>query len=133
VDVTPDFEEVHYRIRAIDFDQQCYEGRKSVYLPQYFKQNNPILQVGFEVLTPESVRQYQREERALIANRVKTSKYILKDVLDAMIADTLSTPDYEQSLKQDLCRHYNTSDFERCKNMGEILKMNLKLVLKYHT
>ncbi len=25
VDVTPDFEETHYRIRAIDFDQQSYE------------------------------------------------------------------------------------------------------------
>ncbi|MEL7147830.1 MAG: hypothetical protein AAFO69_15765, partial [Bacteroidota bacterium] len=39
VDVTPDFEEVSYRLRAIDFDQQSYEGRRAIYLPQYFKQN----------------------------------------------------------------------------------------------
>ncbi|MEX0882124.1 MAG: hypothetical protein WDZ72_01500, partial [Cyclobacteriaceae bacterium] len=37
IDVTPDFEETHYRIRSIDFDQQSYEGKKSIYLPQYFK------------------------------------------------------------------------------------------------
>ncbi len=36
VEVTPDFEDKQYRIRAIDFDQQSYEGNKSVYLPQFF-------------------------------------------------------------------------------------------------
>ncbi len=29
VDMTPDFEETQYRVRAIDFDQQSYEGSKS--------------------------------------------------------------------------------------------------------
>ena len=52
VDITPDFEEVHYRIRAIDFDQQSYEGRRIIYMPQYFKQNNPIIKVGLKVMTP---------------------------------------------------------------------------------
>jgi hypothetical protein len=40
---TPDFEEVYYRIRPIDFDQQSYEGKRSVYQPQFFKQNNPLI------------------------------------------------------------------------------------------
>ena len=64
IDVTPDFEETHYRIRAIDFDQQSYEGKKSIYLPQYFKQNNVLIQLGIRHITPESMAQYQREERA---------------------------------------------------------------------
>ena len=37
VDMTPDFEEIQYRVRPIDFDQQSYEGRRSFYLPQFFK------------------------------------------------------------------------------------------------
>ena len=37
IDITPDFEEVHYRIRAIDFDQQSFEGRKAVYNAQVFQ------------------------------------------------------------------------------------------------
>ncbi len=30
VDITPDIEDYQYRIRAIDFDQQSYEGRKNL-------------------------------------------------------------------------------------------------------
>ena len=43
VDITPDIEGSQFRLRAIDFDQQSYEGWKSFYLPQYFKENNPII------------------------------------------------------------------------------------------
>ena len=45
VDMTPDFEEIQYRVRPIDFDQQSYEGRRSFYLPQFFKDNNPIVEL----------------------------------------------------------------------------------------
>jgi hypothetical protein len=41
VAVTPDIEGSQFRMRAIDFDQQSYEGKKRFYLPQYFKENNP--------------------------------------------------------------------------------------------
>jgi len=74
IDITPDFEDVEYRIRAIDFDQQSYEGRKAIYLPQYFKQNNPLIEIGLKCMTPETVKQYQKEERSLIAHRYKASK-----------------------------------------------------------
>ena len=36
VDMTPDFEEVQYRVRPIDFDQQSYEGNRKIYLAQFF-------------------------------------------------------------------------------------------------
>ncbi|MCU0752032.1 MAG: hypothetical protein MUC40_03190 [Akkermansiaceae bacterium] len=39
VDITPDFEEVQYRVRAIDFDQQSYEGKGSIYLAFRFRSN----------------------------------------------------------------------------------------------
>mgnify|MGYP001799851013 CR=1 FL=1 len=71
IDITPDFEDVDYRLRAIDFDQQSYEGRRAIYLPQYYSQNNPIINIGLKHMTPETVRQYQREERSNIANRLK--------------------------------------------------------------
>ena len=34
-----DFDQVVYRIRAIDFDQQSYEGKFNIYRPQFFKEN----------------------------------------------------------------------------------------------
>ncbi len=40
--ITPDFEDAQIRIRAMDFDQQSYNGRKNYYLPQFFKENTPL-------------------------------------------------------------------------------------------
>jgi hypothetical protein len=128
IDVTPDFEETHYRIRAIDFDQQSYEGKKSIYLPQYFKENNALIQLGMKYITPESMRQYQREERALISTRVKSSHKEIQDILHCMEHDHLSPKENVESLKYDLAKHYNTSSYLQCRNMGEILRLSLQRV-----
>jgi hypothetical protein len=37
VNITPDILNYQYRFRAIDFDQQSYEGRKNLYLPHFLK------------------------------------------------------------------------------------------------
>lgn len=128
VDITPDFEEITYRLRAIDFDQQSFEGRKAIYMPQYYKQNNPIIALGYKTLTPESVRQYRREERSLMANRVRNSRYPLKDLLDAMIKDTISFDENVAQLKNDLADFYDEPRFLKCRNMGEMVKLSLKMV-----
>jgi DNA-binding transcriptional regulator YbjK len=130
VDITPDFEEIHYRIRAIDFDQQSYEGKKSIYLPQYFKQNNALIQLGIKHITSESMKQYQREERALMATRLKSSIPEMDDLLQSMEKDTLSTFENVESLRQDLAHHYETREFLACENMGQILRTSLDQVLK---
>lgn len=126
--IIPDFEDFHYRIRAIDFDQQSYEASKSVYMPQYFKQNNPIIQMGMRYMTPESVQQYQTEERSLIAHRVLAEKVRLHDLLEAMKRDTLSLPDNLDQLKRELTQHYKNSQFLSCKNMGEVVELSLRIV-----
>ena len=130
IDVTPDFEETHYRIRAIDFDQQSYEGKKSIYLPQYFKENNALIQLGMEYITPESMRQYQREERALIATRVKSSQLELEDILQTMEKDQLAPATNVDQLKNELAKHYQVDSFLQCKSMGELLRKSLSLVIK---
>ncbi len=130
IDVTPDFEETHYRIRAIDFDQQCYEGKKSIYLPQYFKENNALIQLGMAYITPESMRQYQREERALIATRVKSSHSELEDILQTMEKDQLAPDANVEQLKRELASHYQSDEFLTCKSMGEILRKSLSLVVR---
>lgn len=130
VDTTPDFEEMHYRIRSIDFDQQSYEGRKNVYLPQYYKQNNDILKLGFEVLTYESVRQYQLEERTLIANRLRASRYLLRDIMGAMIPDQISPMENVIHLRDELAQHYQNTKFLRANSMGDVLKESLKQLFR---
>ena len=130
VDITPDIEGNQYRFRAIDFDQQSYEGRKSFYLPQYFKENNPIIYLGITHLTSNTVRQYQLEERSLIARRARASKTRLNQLLKCMIQDKISTQDKIGKLREDLTTHHKNSIFSSCNSMGDIVLANLKLVLQ---
>lgn len=130
VNIIPDFEQISYRLKAIDFDQQSYEGRKNIYLPQYFKQNNALINMGLKHMTPETVRQYQKEERSLIANRLRVAKYRVFDLLRAMIDDTISFPKNVASLKNDLAEFYHEPKFMKCKSMGEIVKLSLWMVFK---
>jgi hypothetical protein len=132
IDITPDFEEIHYRIKSIDFDQQSYEGRKVVYMPQYFKQNNPIINIGLDLMTPATVKQYQKEERSLILNRMKASSHNLKELLKCMRKDTISIPENIANLKKELADHYKHPEFNNCKNMGGIVSVSLQYLMDHH-
>jgi len=130
VAVTPDIEGSQYRMRAIDFDQQSYEGRKSFYLPQYFKENHPIIFMGMKHMRNETVKQYQLEERSLIAGRVKASMAQFKNLMKVMIRDQLSRTDKIQQLKEELGYHHKTKAFSDCNTMGEIVWTNIQLLLQ---
>jgi hypothetical protein len=130
VDITPDIEGSQFRIRAIDFDQQSYEGRKSFYLPQYFKDNNPLIFLGIQHMKPEAVKQYQLEERSLISTRVKSSRLRLKELFKIMIQDKISSPDKVERLKKELIKHHKNNAFADCKSMGELVRMNFILLLQ---
>ncbi len=129
VDITPDIEGSQFRLRTIDFDQQSYEGRKNFYLPQYFKDNNPIIFLGIKHMTQETVRQYQLEERSLIAVRAKTSHIRLDDLLEVMMNDEISQPEKVGQLAFELSEHHQNDIFLECRNMGEIVKTNIGLLL----
>lgn len=59
--LTHDFDRIQYRIRAIDFDQQCYEGNAKVYKPQFLKENNKLVEMTMELLQQTSIDQYISE------------------------------------------------------------------------
>ncbi|HTN44874.1 MAG TPA: hypothetical protein VL098_00900 [Flavipsychrobacter sp.] len=124
-DITPDFEEVQFRIRAIDFDQQCYEGRKNIYLPQFFKENYPLVKLVQERLSSENIEQYQQEERALMVRRAKAASRQLNDLLKVMSYDTISQTEKVISLREELAAHYQVSEFRSCNSMGDIVTLSL--------
>lgn len=129
IDITPDFEDEQYRVRAIDFDQQSYEGKRTLYQPQFFKENNPIVQFCIDLITNETVKQYQQEERTLMAKRVYSSRYKLKELLDCMRANQISTPAKIEQLKKGLNVHHKTSVFNECNSMGDLVRLHLKVLL----
>lgn len=130
IDITPDIEDFQYRIRAIDFDQQSYEGRRNLYLPQFFKENNPLVQLTLQFLNSDSIEQYRAEERTLIAYRVAASRYRIMDLLNIMSRDQISTDEKRNQLKEELQVFFNSPIFQRCKTMGEIVKQMLRYVLQ---
>lgn len=130
VDITPDIEDFQYRIRAIDFDQQSYEGRRNLYLPQFFKENNSFVDLTLKYLNNDSIEQYRAEERTLIAYRVASARYRLLELLNIMSGDTISTEEKGNQLVEELDEFFTTKTFRRCKTMGEIVKQMLRFVLR---
>ncbi len=130
IEITPDFDDTIYRIRAIDFDQQSYEKHKRVYLPQFFKENNPIIQLGMKIMTPETTLQYQKEEHYAILYRMNDQRYQLKDLMDVMIEDEIAPYENVVQLRYELYEHYQEPEFLNAQTMGEIVKVSLKRLVK---
>jgi hypothetical protein len=132
LNVSPDIEDYQYRIRAIDFDQQSYEGRKNLYLPQFFKENLQLVDLTLKYLNSESILQYQVEERTLIAYRMAASRYRILELLNIMSGDVISTDAKKIQLKQELADHFGHKPFLRCRSMGDLVKQVLRHTLKPH-
>jgi hypothetical protein len=129
VDITPDIEDYQYRIRAIDFDQQSYEGRRNLYLPQFFKENYQLVWKSLQYLNKDSINQYQTEERTMMAFRLASSRYRVKELLDIMQKDQISTQEKIEQLKTELADYHQQPQFLKCESMGQLVRMHLKQTL----
>jgi hypothetical protein len=130
VDITPDVDDTQYNIKAIDFDQQSYEPRKNFYLPQFFKENYEMVALVLQTLSKELIAQYQIEEQTAIAFRVIATRRRLFELISIMKTDELSENYKVPILRNELNKYHNTTVFDKCKTMGEIVSMQLKTMLK---
>lgn len=130
VNITPDIEDYQYRIRAIDFDQQSYEGRRNMYLPQFFKENYPFVDLTMKHLNKDSIEQYQAEERTIIAYRMATQRYRAMDLLNIMARDKVSTDDKRIQLQHELADYFQDTQFLKCRSMGAIVKQTIRHSLR---
>ncbi len=132
VDITPDIEDFHYRIRAIDFDQQSYEGNKKLYLPQFYKENYDYVQMVLGNLSNEVIEQYQTEERTSMAYRVIGNSRQLMELLNTMKRDELSEFFKIKQLREELNAHFGNNYFTKCNTMGSLVKRQLKMIIQKH-
>jgi hypothetical protein len=130
IEVTSDFDQRQYRIRAFDFDQQCYEGRMNMYLPQFFKENYPFVKMALDFLSKNSIEQYQFEEKTQIKRRISVAQYRLSELLDVMKKDKISTPEKINQLCNSLSKFHKDPAIKKCKSMGELLALNMEHNLK---
>jgi hypothetical protein len=129
VEIIQDFDNVRYRIRAMDFDQQSYEGRKNIYLPQFYIDNVILVELAQELMTTEIAEQYMKEERVAMRKRFLSAKQRTKSLLRRMKKDMISNPTNVKTLAQELSVYHNNNDFLLFTNMGDILTKHLELKL----
>lgn len=127
-EIIPDFDELHCRLRSIDFDQTCYEGDLKIYMPQFFKENNPIINLGLKSMSSVLEQQYQKEERTRMLTRVKASKWQLEALLNCMRDEELSKQENVISLREGLAALYQEDEFLQCNTMGELVSASLHML-----
>ncbi|WP_340076562.1 hypothetical protein [Leptobacterium sp. I13] len=125
---THDFDHVIYKIRAIDFDQQSYEGNLKIYLPQFFKDNFQMVKLVNDKLQKTSIEQYKIEERSIVAKRILSSHVRIKKLLASMKKDQISDKNHVGKLKKELYELTYDLKFKRSRNMGEVLNAALDFV-----
>ncbi len=117
-----DFDHVVYKIRAIDFDQQSFEGKFKVYRPQFFKENNPMVSMVREKLQKRSIDQYKIEERSIVAKRMLSFDDRITELIACAKEDFISTGDKIDQLKNQIFEMTKDVKFKKSNRMGEILE-----------
>ncbi len=130
VEITPDFEEVQYRVRPIDFDEQSYEGKGNTYLALRYSSNRAITRLAFEVLNRKTIDQYVAEEYAQMSRRAKVESSRLRALLGIMRREELAPLEHVVTLAKELDRIHRTSTFAQCRSMGELTAKHLALMLE---
>ena len=126
---THDFDQVVYKIRAIDFDQQCYEGDFIFYRPQLFKDNFPVTSLIKDKLLQDSINQYKIEERAIIVKRILGAQERIENLLNSMKNDVISNDENVKQLSQQIYHLTKHNRFKYCSNMGEIMDSTIDYLI----
>jgi hypothetical protein len=129
---THDFDQVVYKIRAIDFDQQSFEGKLSVYRPQFFKENLPIMDLVRSKLTHDSITQYKIEERSIVARRIISFEDRLMKLVSIMQQSVLTRPENLERLKMEIYKFTQDSAFKESQSMGDIMKACFDFVRRHY-
>ncbi|WP_219225141.1 hypothetical protein [Pedobacter antarcticus] len=130
VQITPDFDDIQFRIRAIDFDQQFYEGNIKIYMAQFFKENFPYVKLCMEHLSDKTFQQYQQEEKSSILHRVRSERHRLRDLRDVSNTEILTTPENIETLKNGMAKHFEDQDYLECHTMTDLVELNIKNIIR---
>ena len=123
-----DFDHVVYRIRAIDFDQQSYEGNFKFYKPQFFAENIKMVQLVSSKLLPNSIDQYKKEEHSLMVKRLVGSEKRLLDLLKAMKSDDISPKENVILLRKEIFEFTRDLKYKNAETMGEIIEVTVNFL-----
>lgn len=116
-----DFDQVVYKIRPIDFDQQSYEGSLRLYRPQFFIENYVMVDMVQKKLQDSSVEQYRNEERANVAKRIHSSYKRIRSLMRIMSKDKIAPKEHLDQLKNELYEYTHDAKLKKVRSMGSLL------------
>lgn len=125
-----DFDQVVYRIRPIDFDQQSYEGKIEVYEPYRFKENRSMVQMVMQKLKPHSIEQYRKEVRSAIVKRILSDMDRFNHLMRVARADNIAPIEHVEQLRKALKARTYITGFDFCKTMGDVIDAGFRFTIK---
>lgn len=123
-----DFDQLVFKIRAIDFDQQCYEGSFKLYKPFLFKENFLYSKLFQDKLNQNAIEQYQNEERSILVKRLLDSETRFEDLLKAMKLTRLAPLEHIEQLREEIYDYTFDLEFKKAESMGEIVEVALNFM-----
>jgi hypothetical protein len=132
VTIKTDHPQNPYRIRAIDFDQQSYEGRLNLYLPQFYKENIEYVQLVTATFTNEQIEQIRLKERVELELFAQDNREKLNHLLQAMATEEISDNYKVLQLRNELNQYFKTNNFADCATMGAIVKKQLEQMIRFN-
>jgi hypothetical protein len=129
VDITPDFEEVQYRVRPVDFDQQTYEPALEVYRPHLFPDNKPVDELVRAHLNIPTIVQYRQEERSQTARRIQAEERRYQALVSTLRKTPIAPEEHVAALAAALDEYHHCSSFGGSANMGDLLVNHLDRIL----
>ncbi len=130
IEMTPDFDEIKYRIRSIDFDQQSYEGSMNTYKPQFFRENYEYVKFVADNIEQSSIKQYQHEERSIMAKRMLVGSNRLNKLIAIMKKDEIAPKEKTIQLREEVLAYLKDNALKNCETMGDIVEAVLNFTLR---
>ena len=123
-----DFDQLVFKIRAIDFDQQSYEGSFKLYKPFLFKENYLYSKLVQDKLNQNAIEQYQNEERSVLVKRLSDSETRINDLMLAMKNTQLAPKEHVEQLKEEVYQYSLDIEFKKANSMGEVVEAALNFM-----
>ncbi len=120
----------HFVLKPIDFDQQCYEGRLNLYLPQFYKENLGYLQLVTEALSADQIEQLRLQARQQLCRYAIENAEQLTALLHVLVNAEISEHYKVLSLRKELAAYHHQPRFAHCNSMGSLVKEQLKQLLQ---
>ena len=98
-------------------------------MPQFYKENLPYVELCSKHISQQTAEQYALEERSLLRKRYKLAEDQIREILDVMRIDRVSTDEHRARMREELAQYHHLADFRTCTTMGDILDLQLKVVL----